>query len=88
MKLDRANTKAFYAGREALLQKGAIVKNPGFGRPKYEVLTVRGSTVTVKVIPPWWIRLVNRIRRGAPPKKGEALGRYITPLAGDQLETK
>lgn len=88
MKLDRANTKAFYAGREALLVRGSVITQPGLGKPKFKVEHVRGSTVTVKVIPPWWIRLFNRIRRGAPPKKGETLGKYITPLVGDRLTAK
>lgn len=66
MKLGRANEKAFYAGREALLERGSIITQPGAGKPRYKVEHVRGSTVTVIVLHPWWRRLVNRIRRGAP----------------------
>lgn len=86
MKLARANTKAFYAGREALLQRGSIITQPGLGKPKYKVETVRGSTVTVTVILPWYQRLFNRIRRGRPAMPGETLGRQLkanTPLRAD-----
>lgn len=86
MKLDRANTKAHYAGRAALLEKGSIITQPGLFKPKYRVETVRGSTVSVALIWPWPIRLWHRIRRGRAARPGEKLGNQLkanTPLRVD-----
>lgn len=51
MKLARANERAAFAGKDALIQRGAVIKS---GRTKYRVLQVRGSTVTVEVLTPWY----------------------------------
>jgi hypothetical protein len=50
VKLARANERALYAGRDALIQKGAVIRS---GRTIYVVETVRGSTVTVRIVVPW-----------------------------------
>jgi hypothetical protein len=75
VKLGRANEKAYYAGREALLQQGAIVTNPN--GQKYKVLHVRGSTVTVAIVVPWYVRLWLRIRSQPKPTISAAIGAPI-----------